>query len=81
MYTLPKDEEEPPIKRILLPNGLGSWGASGGRTEFLRNKCPVDRCSLTGDVREAATVDAVLFKDYHTQFNVKRPANQVPIFA
>ncbi|PZC76884.1 hypothetical protein B5X24_HaOG204023 [Helicoverpa armigera] len=40
MYTLPKDEDVP-IKKILLANGLGAWGVSGGRTEFIRNKCPI----------------------------------------
>ncbi|XP_046971901.1 glycoprotein 3-alpha-L-fucosyltransferase A-like [Vanessa cardui] len=76
MYTLPKDEDVP-IKKILLANGLGAWGVSGGRTEFIRNKCPVDRCTLTADSREAATADAILYKDHHTPFNVKRPINQI----
>ncbi|XP_068619657.1 glycoprotein 3-alpha-L-fucosyltransferase A [Battus philenor] len=76
MYTLP-DDEDVPIKTILLANGLGAWGASGGRTEFIRNKCPVDRCILTADAREAGTADAILFKDHHTPFNVKRPPNQI----
>jgi glycoprotein 3-alpha-L-fucosyltransferase len=76
MYTLPKDEN-PPIKKILLANGIGAWGVTLGRTEFIRNKCPVDRCSITADARDAATADAILFKDHHTPFNVKRPINQV----
>ncbi|XP_045504091.1 glycoprotein 3-alpha-L-fucosyltransferase A-like [Colias croceus] len=76
MYTLPKDEDVP-VKKILLANGLGTWGVSGGRTEFIRNKCPVDRCTLTGDSREAGTADAILFKDHHTPFNIKRPPNQI----
>ncbi|KAL4717377.1 hypothetical protein ACJJTC_017264 [Scirpophaga incertulas] len=76
MYTLPKDEN-PPIKRILLANGLGAWGVPAGRTEFIRNKCPVDRCSITADARDAATADAVLFKDHHTPLNVRRPPNQI----
>ncbi|XP_063380712.1 glycoprotein 3-alpha-L-fucosyltransferase A [Cydia fagiglandana] len=76
MYTLPKDEEVP-IKKILLANGLGAWGVSSGRTEFLRNKCPVDRCTLSADARDAASADAILFKDHHTPFNVKRPLNQI----
>lgn len=76
MYTLPKDEDVP-IKKILLANGLGAWGVSGGRTEFIRNKCPVDRCTLTADQRDAAAADAILFKDHHTPFDVKRPPNQV----
>ncbi|KAM3961197.1 glycoprotein 3-alpha-L-fucosyltransferase A [Aphomia sociella] len=76
MYALPKDETVP-IKKILLANGLGAWGVPAGRTEFIRNKCPVDRCSLTADSREAATADAILYKDHHTPFNIKRPPNQI----
>lgn len=76
MYTLPKSDEAP-IKKILLANGLGAWGVPAGRTEFIRNKCPVDRCSLTADAREAGNADAILFKDHHTPFNVRRPINQV----
>lgn len=76
MYTIPSDM---PIKTILLANGLSSWGVSGGRTEFVRNKCPVDRCILTADSREAGTADAILFKDHHTPFNVKRPPTQVKL--
>lgn len=76
MYKLPEDEDVP-IKKILLANGLGAWGVPSGRTEFIRNKCPVDRCSLTADARDAATADAILYKDHHTPFNVKRPHKQV----
>lgn len=76
MYALP-NEEDIPLKKILLANGLGTWGVTGGRTEFKRNKCPVDRCTLTADTREAETADAILFKDHHTPFNVKRPHSQV----
>ncbi|XP_049886145.1 glycoprotein 3-alpha-L-fucosyltransferase A [Pectinophora gossypiella] len=76
MYTLPKNEVVP-IKKILLANGLGAWGALGGRTEFIRNKCPVDRCTLTADSRDAGIADAILFKDNHTPFNVRRPPNQI----
>ncbi|CAH2245881.1 glycoprotein 3-alpha-L-fucosyltransferase A [Pararge aegeria] len=75
-YTLPKDEEVP-VKKILLANGLGTWGVAGGRTEFIRNKCPVDACTLTADAREAANADAILYKDHHIPFNVKRPPNQI----
>lgn len=76
MYTLPKNENVP-IKKILLANGFGAWGVAAGRTEFVRNKCPVDRCTLSSDTRDAATADAILYKDHHTPFNVKRPLTQV----
>lgn len=76
MYTLPENEDIS-VKKIFLANGLGAWGVSGGRTEFIRNKCPVDRCSLTADVRSAGNADAILFKDHYTPFNVKRPIKQI----
>ncbi|XP_053615987.1 glycoprotein 3-alpha-L-fucosyltransferase A isoform X2 [Plodia interpunctella] len=75
MYKLPNDDV--PIKKILLANGLSSWGVSAGRQEFIKNNCPVDRCSLTADSRDAGTVDAILFKDHHTPFNVPRPPKQI----
>lgn len=80
MYTLPKDEDIP-VKKILLANGLSAWGVPHGRTEFLRNKCPVDRCYLTSDYGEAATADAILYKDHHLPFNVKRPLKQVNYYS
>ncbi|KAJ2954813.1 hypothetical protein O0L34_g3123 [Tuta absoluta] len=76
MFTLPKNENVP-IKKILLANGFGAWGASSGRSDFIRNKCPVDQCSFSADSRDAATADAILFKDHHTPFNVRRPPNQI----
>lgn len=76
MYTLPKDDDVP-IKKILLPNGLGAWGVGAGRTEFVRNKCPVDRCSISADLRDATTADAILYKDHHTVLNMKRSPKQV----
>ncbi|CAB3233533.1 unnamed protein product [Arctia plantaginis] len=76
MYTLPKDEDVP-IKKILLANGVGAWGVAAGRTEFIRNKCPVDRCSITADLRDATTADAILYKDHHTVLNMKRSPNQI----
>ncbi|XP_013186239.2 glycoprotein 3-alpha-L-fucosyltransferase A [Amyelois transitella] len=75
MYKLPN--EDVPVKLILLANGLGAWGVSAGRTEFVRNKCPVNRCHITADARDAATADAILFKDHHTPFNVPRPLHQI----
>ncbi|XP_039760339.1 glycoprotein 3-alpha-L-fucosyltransferase A-like [Pararge aegeria] len=75
-YILPKDEDVSIVK-ILLANGLGNWDLPGGRTEFIRNKCPVDACSITIDMREAATVDVVLYEDYHNSIDVKRPPNQI----
>ena len=55
-------EADAPLKKIYLPNGLGSWQVKGGRGLFLEQKCPVDRCILTGRKEEAATADAIMFK-------------------
>lgn len=76
MFTLP-DNENAPLKTILLGNGLGAWGVSKGRGEFIKNQCPVDRCVITSDSREAGTADAILFKDHFTPFSAKRPTKQV----
>jgi hypothetical protein len=57
-----QDEADVPLKKIYLPNGLSSWQVKGGRGLFLEQKCPVDRCVLTGRKDEAATADAIMFK-------------------
>lgn len=77
MYTLPEDEDVP-VKTILLANGFSPWGVRGGRREFIKNKCPVDRCSLTATRTDHA--DAILFKDHHTALNIKRDIKQVSYF-
>ncbi|KAG7309197.1 hypothetical protein JYU34_005123 [Plutella xylostella] len=74
MYTLPEDEDVP-VKTILLANGFSPWGVRGGRREFIKNKCPVDRCSLTATRTDHA--DAILFKDHHTALNIKRDIKQL----
>lgn len=51
-----------PLKKIFLPNGLGSWQTKSGQKVFTDQKCPVDRCSLTSNREEAANADAIMFK-------------------
>lgn len=51
-----------PLKKIFLPNGLGSWQTKGGQKVFTDQKCPVDRCALTSNRDEAANADAIMFK-------------------
>lgn len=51
-----------PLKKIFLPNGLGSWQVKGGQKVFADQKCPIDRCTLTSKRSEAATADAIMFK-------------------
>ena len=59
------------LKKIFLPNGLGSWQTKNGQSVFLDQKCPVDRCSLTGKRDDAATADAIMFKgDYLKKKNI-----------
>jgi glycoprotein 3-alpha-L-fucosyltransferase len=56
---------KPKLKKIFLPNGLGSWQTKSGQKVFTEQKCPVDRCSLTSNRDEAANADAIMFKgDY-----------------
>ena len=56
------DDSDAPLKKIFLPNGLGSWQVKGGRGLFLEQKCPVDRCVLTSRRNDAATADAIMYK-------------------
>ena len=56
------DPTDAAIKTIYLPNGLGSWQVKAGRRLFLDQKCPVDRCSLTGKRSDAEKADAIMFK-------------------
>lgn len=71
------DDSDAPLKKIFLPNGLGSWQVKGGRGLFLEQKCPVDRCVLTSRRNDAATADAIMYKDYFTAPTHKRPPNQI----
>lgn len=59
------DNENETMKMIYLPHGLEVWDVEPGRERFVQQKCPVDRCILTGSEENAATADAILFKSTH----------------
>ena len=66
---VPAGAVKPRLKKIFLPNGLGSWQTKSGQKVFTEQKCPVDRCSLTSNRDEAANADAIMFKgDYNCFF-------------
>ena len=63
--NVPAGALKPKLKKIFLPNGLGSWQTKSGQKVFTEQKCPVDQCSLTSNRDEAANADAIMFKgDY-----------------
>ncbi|XP_071525472.1 glycoprotein 3-alpha-L-fucosyltransferase A isoform X2 [Panulirus ornatus] len=58
-------EKAPPyLKKILMYNGMNSWGLRAGRGQFLKLRCPVDTCVLTGSRSELSSADAIMFKDH-----------------
>lgn len=58
------------LKKIYLPNGLGSWQLKRGQKVFLEQKCPVDNCWLTDKREDAATADAIMFKGTFIYYSV-----------
>ena len=50
------------LKKIFLPEGVGSWQMRKGRHVFTKQKCPVNRCYYTDDVSDAESADAVMYK-------------------
>ncbi|KAK6641751.1 hypothetical protein RUM44_013466 [Polyplax serrata] len=78
MYVPPAKKEKPEkLKKILVYFGLASWYAKPGRDVFIRSKCPVDTCTLTASQSEAATADAILFKDRFVHPGHVRHSRQV----
>jgi hypothetical protein len=72
----------PPLKKIVLYNGLNSWAPlKSGRESFLTSKCPVDTCSISTNKADVSDADAVLFKDHFpTQSQPwRRPSYQVSL--
>ncbi|XP_068249644.1 glycoprotein 3-alpha-L-fucosyltransferase A [Palaemon carinicauda] len=67
----------PPYKKILMYNGMNSWGLRAGRGQFMKLKCPVDTCVLTGSRSEISSADAVMFKDHFSMPPNKRDPRQV----
>lgn len=64
-------------KKILMYNGMNSWGLRAGMGQFLKLKCPVDTCVLTGSRSELSSADAILFKDHFAMPPHKRDPRQV----
>src|SRR6218665_1446104 len=64
------------LKKILLYSGLDA-GMRRGQQRFLEHNCPVNQCTLTDDLEEASTADAILFKDYVAKLLVHRPPTQI----
>lgn len=71
------DKASPPYKKILMYNGMNSWGLRAGRGQFLKLKCPVDTCVLTGSRSEMNSADAIMFKDHFSMPPHKRDPRQV----
>ena len=43
---------------------MNSWGLRPGPGEFLKLKCPVNSCVLSGNRADLSSADMVLFKDH-----------------
>lgn len=77
-FSSQKDQEAVPLKKILLWNGISSWGGNRpGRGAFLKEKCPVNACALTTSRSDFQSADLVLFKDHFTMPTVRRPKHQL----
>ena len=73
-----KDTAKVKLKKILLWNGLSSWGGvRSGRGEFLAQECPVNTCSITTTRDRAGQADLILFKDHFFLPSFKRPPSQI----
>ncbi|XP_069935654.1 glycoprotein 3-alpha-L-fucosyltransferase A isoform X3 [Cherax quadricarinatus] len=71
------DKALPYFKKILMYNGMNSWGLRAGRGQFLKLKCPVDTCVLTGSRSELTSADAIMFKDHFSMPPHSRDLRQV----
>ena len=65
-------------KKILLWNGVHSWGGNvkPGRGTFLKQNCPVSSCAILNSPDEVEDADLVLFKDHFSMPGFKRPEKQ-----
>ena len=55
----PESINDDRVRTILVYSSLGT--TPPGREKFLRDKCPIDKCTLTTDVRWIAEADAIVF--------------------
>ncbi|CAG2103856.1 unnamed protein product [Medioppia subpectinata] len=66
------------LKKIVLYLGRGGWNdVPMGRTKFVSDKCPVDRCFLTSNAAEAPEADAIFFKERFQWPKHRRPMHQI----
>ena len=57
------EDADAPLKKILLWNGLGSWGGlRPGRGVFIKEQCPVSSCVISSNRVDGPTADLVVFK-------------------
>jgi glycoprotein 3-alpha-L-fucosyltransferase len=64
------------VKIIYLPSGLGDLPP--GRKRFIKDRCPVDACSLTASSRHESTADIRLLQgDAFFDADVRKPPRQV----
>uniref|UniRef100_A0A6A7FRF1 Fucosyltransferase n=1 Tax=Hirondellea gigas TaxID=1518452 RepID=A0A6A7FRF1_9CRUS len=70
------ERSQPALKKILMFNGMSSWNLKAGRGQFLKLKCPVDTCVLTGSRSDLSSADAVVFKDHFSLPQQQRNSNQ-----
>jgi glycoprotein 3-alpha-L-fucosyltransferase len=72
------DDANAPLKKILLWNGIQSWGGlRAGRGVFIKEKCPVNSCVISSSRLDSQQADLVLFKDHFTKPSFSRPTNQL----
>lgn len=67
-----KTGTEVKFKKIYIPHGMNE--AKTGPGVFLKQKCPINRCTIMRD--NPSQADMILFKDYVSQIG-SRPRNQV----
>ena len=66
------------LKTILLYMGRGGWAdLPMGRTKFIADKCPVDRCYLSTNPKDAEEADAIFFKERFQWPKHRRPPHQI----
>lgn len=67
-----------PLKKILLWNGIGSWGGlRPGRGVFIKEQCPVSSCVISSNRIDGPKSDLIIFKDHFTMPSFSRPPEQL----
>lgn len=75
MFVPPDNRKKIANKKILLFNGLGTWGVKAGSEAF--KNCPVDSCTITSNRAESMDADAIFFKDHFVHPGHHKPHRQV----